>query len=210
MSNQNTYTNAHALLLAVWANPEMEKLLGPKPTEAQLAAAVQLGNRPGRQTLALAMAMRDVGTTGPQIQLACGAPQNNKRADMIKAALLKRVMTAPDATGHTVYKVELTAKGKARCELNAKLEAALEAEGDKPEAALEAEGEGEGDKPEAAKADKPAAKGTARAKGAAKGKKATKVAAAETPTSEPATAIEQASIEVPAVEPVTETAQAAE
>ena len=195
MSNQNTYTNAHALLLASWANPELKKLLGPRPTEAQLAAAVQLGNRPGRQTLALAMAMRDVGTTGPQIQLACGAPQNNKRGDMIKAALLKRVMTAPDATGHTVYKVELTAKGKARCELNAKREAALEAEGGKPEAA---------------KADKPAAKVPAKAKGASKSKKATKVASTETPTSEPATAIEQASIEVPAVEPVTETAQAAE
>ena len=195
MSNQNTYTNAHALLLASWANPELKKLLGPRPTEAQLAAAVQLGNRPGRQTLALAMAMRDVGTTGPQIQLACGAPQNNTRGDMIKAALLKRVMTAPDATGHTVYKVELTAKGKARCELNAKREAALEAEGGKPEAA---------------KADKPAAKVPAKAKGASKGKKATKVAPAETPTSEPATAAEQASIEVPAVEPVTETAQAAE
>jgi hypothetical protein len=193
MSNQNTYTNAHALLLASWANPELKKLLGPKPTEAQLAAAVQLGNRPGRQTLALAMAMRDVGTTGPQIQLACGAPQNNKRGDMIKAALLKRVMTAPDASGHTVYKVELTAKGKARIELNAKREVALEAEGGKPEAA---------------KAAKPAAKGTAKAKGAAKPKNGTKVAPAETPISEPATPIEQASTQVPAVEPVTETAPA--
>ena len=193
MSNQNTYTNAHAMLLQQWANPELKKLLGPKPTEAQLAAAVQLGNRPGRQTLALAMALRDVGTTGTQIQLACGAPQNNKRAEMIKGALLKRVMTAPDALGHTVYKVELTAKGNARCELNAKREAALEAEGNVADAA------------------KPA-KAPAKAKGASKAKKATKVAATETLTSEAATVTEQASTEVPAVEPVDETltAQAAE
>lgn len=189
MSNDTKqYVDAHALLLQQWVNPELKKVLGSKPTAEQLAAAVLLGNRPGKQTLALAMAMRPEGATGAQIQVACGAPQNNKRADMIKAAFVKRIMTAPNALGHEVYKVELTPKGRQICERNAARQAALDAAG-------------EADPVKPAKvttAKAVPAKVPAKVKGASKAKKATSVAVVETPTSEPATATEQASIAVPA------------
>lgn len=86
------------------------KQLGPKPTDELLGTAHAFG-RPGKQSLALAMAMRDCGVTANQIIMACGAPQNNHRRGLIAEGLFKREMVAPNAQGHTVYKVVITAKG---------------------------------------------------------------------------------------------------
>lgn len=114
------------------------KVLGPKPTAEMLATIHGLQARPGKQALACAMALRDCGVTAGQIVIACGAPQLNKMRGFITDALLKRLPVAPSPEGHTVYKLELTAKGKQRVERTAKaLEAKVaagEAEGDKPKA----------------------------------------------------------------------------
>ncbi len=87
---------------------------GDKPTDTQLHAAHALGCRPGKQAFALAMTLRDAGATGSQIVVACGAPQNNKRRDLIAKGLLKRLPMATGDNGHSVYRVEVTAKGTAR------------------------------------------------------------------------------------------------
>lgn len=106
------------------------KAAGDKPTEAMLATAHAFG-RPGKQSLALAMAMRDAGVTNGQIVAACDAPQNNHRRDVLKRGYFKTLPAPLSEAGHKVYRIELTAKGKARV---AKLEAATNeaAAGDKP------------------------------------------------------------------------------
>lgn len=182
MSNdQNWYTNVFKSWNA--------KVLGPKPTTEMLANIHGLKARPGKQALACAMALRDCGVTAGQIVIACGAPQLNKMRGFITDSLLKRLPVPPSAEGHTVYKLELTAKGKARVDSTAK-QAAKAAE------AGAAEGEA---KP--AKAKKAAAKATAKAKGAAKVKAATDTAAAEAPTAEAASQPEvPAVVDVPAAE----------
>lgn len=89
------------------------KLLGPWPGDEALTLAHYFG-RPGKQSLALAMAMRDCGVTAPQIIIACGAPQNNHRTAVVTAGYFKRDMGAGfNNLGHTVYKVTLTPKGQA-------------------------------------------------------------------------------------------------
>lgn len=90
------------------------KQLGPKPTAEMLASIHGLKARPGKQALACAMALRDCGVTAGQIVIACGAPQLNKMRGFITDALLKRLPVPPSSEGHTVYKLELTAKGKQR------------------------------------------------------------------------------------------------
>src|SRR4029077_19763373 len=89
------------------------KLLGQKPGNDLLAVAHQFG-RPGKQSLALAMALRPEGVTGSQVNIACGAPQNNHRVKLIRAKYFARVATPANELNHTVYKIELTAKGKAK------------------------------------------------------------------------------------------------
>lgn len=105
------------------------KRLGAKPTAEMLSTVHGLGARPGKQALAIAMGLRAVGVTGSQIVIACGAPQLNKLRGYVADALLKRVATPPDALGHQVYKLELTPKGKKRCEATAKRAADAEAAG---------------------------------------------------------------------------------
>lgn len=117
------------------------KALGSKPTADQLASIHNLGARPGKQALAIAMALRDSGVTGSQIVMACGAPQLNKLRGFITDSMLKRIATPPDAVGHTVYRVELTAKGKKRIE-----------SAEKRAADAAAAGADTGDKPKAKKA----------------------------------------------------------
>ena len=69
--------------------------LGNKPTEAQLALAHVFG-RPGKQSLAVAMALRDGGVTGNQIKQASAlfdgkpTPQLNHMRDLIKAKSFTR------------------------------------------------------------------------------------------------------------------------
>lgn len=89
------------------------KQAGDKPTAALLATAHMFG-RPGKQSLALAMALRDNGVTGAQVVLACGAPQNNHRTAVVKRGYFKNVAAPLTDAGHKVYRVELTAKGNAK------------------------------------------------------------------------------------------------
>ena len=105
------------------------KLAGSKPTAEMLATAHAFG-KPGKQSLALAMAMRDEGVTNSQIMVACGNPQNNHRRGLIEAALFKRLPVAPAAAGHTVYKIELTAKGNAAIQRREAAVAKVTAAGD--------------------------------------------------------------------------------
>lgn len=159
-------TNWYGTVFKSW----QVKQLGPKPTAEMLATIHNLGARPGKQALASAMALRDCGVTASQIVMACGAPQLNKMRGFITDALLKRNPAAPSPEGHTVYKLELTAKGKARCEKQAKL-------------AAEKAAEGEG-KAVAKPAKKQAAKRPAKPKGEVKPVEPVNAAPVETPTSD--------------------------
>lgn len=126
MSNANNATTHYADMFKSW----QVGLLGAKPTAEMLQNIHRLGARPGKQALACAMACRDKGVTAGQIVIACGAPQLNKMRGFITDALLKRLPAPKTAEGHTVYKLELTAKGKQRVERTAKAEAAAVAAGE--------------------------------------------------------------------------------
>ena len=89
------------------------KVLGSVPAAEMLAHVHGLGLRPGKQALACAMALRVEGVTGPQIVIACGAPQLNRMRGLIAAGVVKRVASPPDAQGHVVYKLQITEKGHA-------------------------------------------------------------------------------------------------
>lgn len=147
MSNTNE-SNWYGDIFKAW----QAKQLGPKPTTDMLANVHNLGARPGKQALAIAMSLRDCGVTGSQIVIACGAPQLNKMRGYIADAYLKRLPVPRDAVGHTVYRLEVTAKGKQRIERSVKA-AAKQADAEK----------GTADKP---------VKAVAKAKGAAKPAKA--------------------------------------
>lgn len=88
------------------------KAMGSKPSDESLQTAHWFG-RAGKQSLALAMAMRPEGVTGAQVVMACGAPQNNHRRDVLASGYFKREAVPATEAGHTVYKVTLTAKGEA-------------------------------------------------------------------------------------------------
>lgn len=107
MSKQTTAATWYADVFKAWP-----KAAGAKPTVAQLEAAHMFG-KPGKQSLALAMAMRDSGVTAPQVELTCERPQNNHRVRAIKLGYFTRVPTPADGA-HTVYKIALTAKGQQR------------------------------------------------------------------------------------------------
>lgn len=117
MTKQNDSTGWYANVFKGWQS----KLLGAKPTTAQLDAIHALGARPGKQALASAMALRDAGVTGGQIVIACGAPQLNKMRGFVTDGLARFVPTPPSGEGHKVYRLELTAKGKAKGNATAKV-----------------------------------------------------------------------------------------
>jgi hypothetical protein len=148
MSNTSNDATAHyAPTFKAWP----VKLAGPKPANELLEIAHAFG-KPGKQSLALAMCMRDEGATGGQIYSVCSAPQNNHRRGLIEAAYMKRVAMPKTVEGHTVYKIEVTPKGKqAMARVAAKAEKLASEQAVKP-------------------ADKPKVK---KAKGTAKAKKAT-------------------------------------
>jgi hypothetical protein len=137
MSNQ---TDWYGTVFKGW----QAKLLGPKPTADMLASIHNLGARPGKQALAIAMGLRDCGVTNSQIVIACGAPQLNKMRGLITDSYLKRVPVSPSPEGHTVYKLNVTPKGLQRIDRTVK--AAVKAD--------EA-GKAEVEKPKAKKAAKP-------------------------------------------------------
>lgn len=169
MSNEQ---NWYATVFKSWP----VKALGPKPTAEMLASIHGLGARPGKQALANAMGLRDCGVTAGQIIIACGAPQLNRMRGFITDSLLKRLPVPPSPEGHTVYRLELTAKGKQRIERAAKQAADKAAAGD-------------GDKP--AKAKKAATKRPAKAKGTAKQVEPVNTAPADTGTSDASNATDQ-------------------
>lgn len=105
----NDATAFYAPMFKAWG-----KAHGSKPTADMLNSVHGLKARPGKQALAIAMALRPEGVTGSQIILACGAPQLNKMRGYITDSLLKRLPAPPSAEGHKVYRLELTAKGKQR------------------------------------------------------------------------------------------------
>lgn len=181
MSKSNEVANWYGSVFKSW----QVKQLGPKPTADMLASIHGLGARPGKQALASAMALRDCGVTAGQIVIACGAPQLNKMRGFITDALLKRLPVSPSAEGHTVYKLELTAKGNQRI-----------ARADKVAADKAAAGE--------TKADKPVAKAAGKAKGAAKVKAKAKAKPVETPAGEAG----NVTVDAPQVETVVEQPQA--
>jgi hypothetical protein len=113
MSNANQ-TNWYGTVFKAWD----AKRWGSKPTAEMLANAHNLGCRPGKLALAIAMGMRDSGVTGSQIVGATGAPQLNKMRGLISDAYLKRLPVSPSNEGHTVYKLEVTPKGLKRVKAN--------------------------------------------------------------------------------------------
>jgi hypothetical protein len=145
------YTN----VMQSWSKP-----LGSKPSEAQLSLAHVFG-RPGKQSLAVAMALRDGGVTGAQIKLASSlvdgkaTPQLNHMRDLIAAKLFTR--EAGDG-----YCLTLAPKGQQFVDLHG-AKAAEKVTGGKP---------------------------VAKAKGKAVKKAKAKPAPAETPTPEAATVTE--------------------
>lgn len=107
--NANEALKPYVNMTKGWA-----KQAGTKPTGEALATVHALGARPGKQAMALAMALRPEGVTGPQIVLACGAPQLNKMRDTAAKGLVKFVAMPITEAGHKVYRIELTAKGTAK------------------------------------------------------------------------------------------------
>lgn len=102
---------------------------GDKPGDDLFNTVHGLGLRPGKQALAVAMAMRPQGVTGHQIIMACGAPQLNRMRGLINAGVVKRDGTAGSDTGHTVYKLTLTKKGQQVIDRHAAQQAKLTADG---------------------------------------------------------------------------------
>lgn len=166
----NNETNWYTGVFKSW----QVKQLGPKPTAEMLANIHGLKARPGKQALACAMALRDCGVTAGQIVIACGAPQLNKMRGFITDALLKRLPVPPSSEGHTVYKLELTAKGKQRIASTEKAVAKL----------VDAGAAETGEKPAKPVKAKAAKKAAVKAKGKPAADVAADTAAAETATSE--------------------------
>lgn len=117
--------NTYAPQFKAWS-----KQLGNKPT-AELLETAHCFGRAGKQSLALAMAMRTEGVTAGQIVMACGAPQNNHRRDVIAAGWFKRDMNVPaNDAGHTVYQIKLTPKGEAEAKKRREALAATAVDGE--------------------------------------------------------------------------------
>lgn len=108
--NANEALKPYATMFKGW----QVKLAGEKPTGEMLATAHGLGCRPGKQALAMAMALRAGGVTGTQIIAACGAPQLNKMRDTVHKGLAKWAALPMTEAGHKVYHLELTAKGNSK------------------------------------------------------------------------------------------------
>lgn len=74
---------------------QWSKALGPKPSEAQLATA-HVHGRPGKQSLVVAMALRDCGVTRGQMLEAAGlydgkpTPQLNHMRALVDSRMLTR------------------------------------------------------------------------------------------------------------------------
>jgi hypothetical protein len=118
------YTN----VTASWSKAD----LGKMPSEANLSLAHVFG-RPGKQSMAVAMALRDGGVTGKQIKLASAlfdgkaTPQLNHMRDLIAAKLFTREAVSG------AYVITLAPKGQQFVDLHG-AKAAAKVTGDKPAA----------------------------------------------------------------------------
>ena len=102
--------NTYARFLADWA----AKQLGAKPTAEQLARAEALGVRPGTaDAFALAMYLRPIGATSPQVVIATGGTRNNVRRDLISQGRIKLLPRSYNEAGHIVYAVTEAKAAKA-------------------------------------------------------------------------------------------------
>jgi hypothetical protein len=109
------------------------KAAGARPTVEQVNVAHAFG-KPGKQSLALAMALRTAGTTADQVLAAVeavfnvpgGRPQNNHRKRVIKAGWFARLPAVAGDSNHTVYAIKLTPKGQAYVDSGATMAAAAE------------------------------------------------------------------------------------
>lgn len=129
----DNYTN----VMKQWSKP-----LGAKPTESQLALAHVFG-RPGKQSFAVALALREAGVTGAQIKLASSlfdgkaTPQLNHMRALIDARMFTRESGVPG------YKLVKGPKADQFIELygaKATEGAGKAVKGDKPKAATKAAG----------------------------------------------------------------------
>ena len=133
-----TETNAttfYANVFKAWP-----KACGAKPDAAMLDTVHKLCAEPGKQALALALMLRPEGVSGAQIVMACGAPQLNKMRETCTRGLAKRLPAPATETGHTVYKLALTAKGETKV---AKANAAPEAPAKKAKGASKRKAKGD-------------------------------------------------------------------
>ena len=102
------------------------KQAGPKVNADLLETVHRLGARPGKQAMANAMYLRDGGATTAQVCMVVGAPQLNKMRNLRDGAkVIKQVPMQATAEGHTVYRIELTAKGTAKVKTAAEKPAEL-------------------------------------------------------------------------------------
>ena len=119
------YTN----VMQSWSKGE----LGKAPSEAQLALAHVFG-RPGKQSMATAMALREGGVTGQQIKLASAlfdgkaTPQLNHMRDLIAAKQFER-LPVPGA-----YALKIAPKGQQFVDLHGAKAAAVQAPKAEPSA----------------------------------------------------------------------------
>lgn len=81
---------------------------GPKPTKDLLKDVHEAqAARPGtKDAMAVAMAIRDTGTTQKQIAAVLGGPHRNKITQLLASGKAKRV-PMPSQAGHMVYKIIL-------------------------------------------------------------------------------------------------------
>jgi hypothetical protein len=128
LNQMTAILKAYADQLGVWQAAGMAKALGPKPTAEQIMTYARLGARHGKQCFAGAMALRELGVTGSEIVIACGAPQLNKMRGFIADALVKRVPLGK-RNGNEIYKLVLTPKGEKRIANTLAREQAAEAAG---------------------------------------------------------------------------------
>ena len=108
MANNNTLSQ-YSRFMTEWA----VKQLGAKPTAEHIERAHALGVRPGTaDAFALAMYLRPIGATSPQVVIATGGTRNNVRRDLIARGAVKLLPRSYNEAGHIVYAVTEAAKAK--------------------------------------------------------------------------------------------------
>jgi hypothetical protein len=101
------HSNHYKALWQAWQT----ELHGPYPTEQALSDVHALGCSPGKQAMAIAMAMREGGASRRQIMLASGLFDGNPSGQFNKLKLMIANGTFTQLSAGGVYKVELTKAG---------------------------------------------------------------------------------------------------